>query len=883
MAGKGSVQIDIEINDKKFDDGLKKSKESAKKAGKEIGESVGKAAEDIADSLEEGFDAGTKAAEETAQAAKSAAQEMADAAERAGKAQKEAAEQAEKSWKEAHDKMQQESEKTFDQFTTAATVAVTALAAALGGLAVQGIKYNATLEQYTTSFEVMTGSAQEAADIMERLVEIGAATPFEAIDLAKATQRLMAFGFSAQEAIDQLMILGDISQGDAAKLDSLTLSLGKMQSSQKVTLEYLNIMIEQGFNPLNLIAKKTGETMAEVYDRVSAGSVSVQEVKDAMVEATSAGGQFFNSMQKQSETLQGRLSTLADVWNTKLATVTKEFANDLADDIIPAVTEFIEEFDLDEAAEKAEPLLNIVKLLTPALAAMLAGFAGYKTILLFNGAITAGTAAMKAFTFAMSTNPVGALITGLAMAAAGGIALISVLEDGRKEMMKAVDQSEVLGESYTANYEAIMDQVDAYNQMVEARNESISESNGELAYMQQLGNELVALAQKGDDLTNSDRARAEFITGELNAALGTEYSSVDILQGKYQDLQDEINRTIETKKANIMLSAYEEEYSQAIQNQLELYKELGDQRLAYEEIQQSMMEKNNQLMEIANGLVEKYGVGWENNGFAMSEYQNLGGGMLEKEITQLSELLGTQKTSLDEVTAAYGQAQVTIQGYEAASAALLEGDVAKANEILTTMMGATSEVGTTAIETALGNQEELGGILEQNLASLETYNQAYTDGVEGYTQEGLEEATKLAAQALIAYEAAGGNIVQGSLNGLNARKPELIAAVQQMAKEVSDAYNNALEIGSPSKKFEKSSYYMIEGGVIGIKENKRLMLNEMKLFARELSSVPLLDPSSSGAGYTTTNNKNITYNQIFNTNGLTSPYEAYRRAVLYGN
>lgn len=191
-------------------------------------------------------------------------------------------------------------------------VAIAGVSTAIVGLGASAIKYNAGMEQYQTSFEVMTGSAEEATSVMDRLKKIGAETPFEFTDLANATQKLMAFGFTADEAIEQFGVLGDISQGDAQKLDSFAGALGKMQSSGKVSLEALNIMIEQGFNPLQVISDKTGESMESLYDRVSKGSVSLDEIKGAMVDATSEGGQFFQSMEKQSKTLNGRLSTLKD-------------------------------------------------------------------------------------------------------------------------------------------------------------------------------------------------------------------------------------------------------------------------------------------------------------------------------------------------------------------------------------------------------------------------------------------------------------------------------------------------------------------------------------------------------------------------------------------
>lgn len=123
-------------------------------------------------------------------------------------------------------------------------VAIAGVSTAIVGLGASAVNYNASMEQYATSFEVMTGSAEKSEEVMTRLKELGAKTPFEFEDLAKSTQTLMAFGFTADEAIEQFSMLGDISQGDAQKLDTFSNSLGKMQSSGKVTLESLNMMID---------------------------------------------------------------------------------------------------------------------------------------------------------------------------------------------------------------------------------------------------------------------------------------------------------------------------------------------------------------------------------------------------------------------------------------------------------------------------------------------------------------------------------------------------------------------------------------------------------------------------------------------------------------
>lgn len=124
------------------------------------------------------------------------------------------------------------------------TVAITAVGTAIAGVGAMAVKYNANMETYQTSFEVMTGSAEKAASVMEELKRIGAETPFEFPDLAEATQLLMNYGFTADEAIDRMMMLGDISQGSADKMQRIATAYGQMSSAGKVQLEDVKQMIE---------------------------------------------------------------------------------------------------------------------------------------------------------------------------------------------------------------------------------------------------------------------------------------------------------------------------------------------------------------------------------------------------------------------------------------------------------------------------------------------------------------------------------------------------------------------------------------------------------------------------------------------------------------
>lgn len=223
----------------------------------------------------------------------------------------------------------------FSSFGKVVMAAETAIAGVMG----VGVKYNATIEELQTSFEVMTGSAEKAAGVIKKLKTMGAATPFEFTDLASATNLLMQFGFSAEDAMDSLQMLGDISQGNAQKLDTITRAFGRMTSSSKVTLEDINMMIDSGFNPLQQIADQTGESMASIYDRISQGTMSVEEVTAAMKAATAEGGQYFGMMDKQSQTLNGQLSTLADNAQMLLGNISTGVFDRLRNEILPAIND----------------------------------------------------------------------------------------------------------------------------------------------------------------------------------------------------------------------------------------------------------------------------------------------------------------------------------------------------------------------------------------------------------------------------------------------------------------------------------------------------------------------------------------------------------------
>lgn len=226
---------------------------------------------------------------------------------------------------------------------TAAAGAIAGVSAAMGAGVAAGVKYNATIENYQTSFEVMTGSAEKAAEVVDRLKEIGASTPFELPELADTTQLLMNYGFTADEAIEKMQMLGDISQGSADKMQRIATAYGQMSSAGKVQLEDVKQMIEAGFNPLQEISKSTGESMQSLYDRISSGTLAVDEITASMQRATSEGGKYYQSMEKQSQTITGMISTLKDNAQQLLGEVVQPITESFGTQLLPAAIDAIDQ------------------------------------------------------------------------------------------------------------------------------------------------------------------------------------------------------------------------------------------------------------------------------------------------------------------------------------------------------------------------------------------------------------------------------------------------------------------------------------------------------------------------------------------------------------
>ncbi len=186
-----------------------------------------------------------------------------------------------------------------------------------------GIEFNKMKQNAEIAFTTMLGSAEKAKDLLTDLRDLGMKTPLEFKDIRQAGQTLLQFQIAAKDVTKTVRMLGDVSLGDSQKLQALATAFGQVSSAGKLSGQDLLQFINAGFNPLNEIAKETGETMAELRDRMSKGAIGAEEVRGAFEKATSAGGAFYNALGNLADSLTGAESNFKDMADTMLGKLTE--------------------------------------------------------------------------------------------------------------------------------------------------------------------------------------------------------------------------------------------------------------------------------------------------------------------------------------------------------------------------------------------------------------------------------------------------------------------------------------------------------------------------------------------------------------------------------
>lgn len=204
----------------------------------------------------------------------------------------------------------QQTERAFGGLNSAVGKLVGAFAAA------QAVRFvfvqAAEIQTQTRSLEVLTGSVQKATQIVKELQDLGAVTPFTSSELIDAAKRLQAFGVETNKVVDTTRRLADVSGATGAELQGLITAYGQVQAKGRLQGEELLQFQERGVALQKVLKDEYKLSGEEFQDALEKGRISAQAVEAAIIKLTDAGGKYANGAIAQSDTLNGKLSTLQD-------------------------------------------------------------------------------------------------------------------------------------------------------------------------------------------------------------------------------------------------------------------------------------------------------------------------------------------------------------------------------------------------------------------------------------------------------------------------------------------------------------------------------------------------------------------------------------------
>lgn len=434
----------------------------------------------------------------------------------------------------------------------------------------------AQFEQYEASFAVLLGDLQSAKSMMAQLQDFAAKTPFQLPDVTEAAQLLMNYGVEADSLIETMTHLGDLSQGQAEKLDRVSLAYGQMLAKGKVTGEELRQMTEAGVPLTQALADSLGTTTAELSKMIEKGQVGIPQLNTAIESLTTGTGKFAGMMEKQSQTLLGQWSTFKD----EVGQTAREIGEGAAGELKTGLSEVRKELDkMRQNGELTEMGKNIgavmsttVKVLSfatkaildnkEAVIALMLAYGSYKTIELaaaginnFKRAQNAATVAQAAFNKVASLNPYG-LLAGILATVVTVIYSLATASNETKERVKELHQE-------LENFETT----------------SIEGASSQLGELRVAAEQTVPRIQNLGKISNKTAGEKQLLKQyieELNTTLGYEAAAFDEVNNQLIMNTGEVYKNIEAlqqkAKVEAVAGKMKSKYSEMVDVELEIAK-----------------------------------------------------------------------------------------------------------------------------------------------------------------------------------------------------------------------------------------------------------------------------------------------------------------------
>lgn len=742
------------------------------------------------------------------------------------------------------------------------TAAVAAAGAALVALTEETREYRTAMGKLTTTFEQSGHTAEVAKETYRALQGVLGETD-QAVEAASFLAKLAK---TEEELVEWTDIATGIyaTFGAALPIEGLTEAANETIKVGKVTGSFADA--------INWAADETTDWKAILGDHPKAMKAFNKAIKDgeAVEDAYSAALGKCSTEQERQEILTKTLTKLYkgaadqykktnkeviraneanEAWNATLAgigeemepvlTDIKEMGTSLVKDLeapLKSVVGWVRDKLLPALSNTGTWIKQNGPIIKATIAGVTAALVAYKVATIaaevsqkgLKGAILATEAAQKLLNLTTAATPWGLVAVAVAAVTTALVAL-------GVSMVDAKTKTEVLTDEERELVAAAEETARAFDEQKAATDNALSGVTAEMGHVQDLADELRTLADEKGRVKKADEERVNFILGELNDALGTEYTMVDGVIKKYGDLKKSIDQVIQSKLADALLETANADYIAAVQAK----DEAMGRMVATEKEYQAQLEISNEASKKATdariALNEKVAN-------AKSEADLRALASEASYVTELERLAGVEKEKLDEKAAAreeaagkYGEYVNTINTYEEAQAAVLAGNTKVAVDLLAKKSDAFMEYSENVDEETAKvlntlYQEAIDAGIEA-----ERIKKNFENGVAGYTEEMVKEAEQSYQDAMDAYatayadaEGVGEDLGDGMAKGMEDKRSSLLSKAKSLVKGIIDAFRKEADSHSPSRKMIAFGEDMGEGAEIGLDEKTDDILKTAK-------------------------------------------------------
>ncbi len=535
-------------------------------------------------------------------------------------------------------------------------------------------------------------SSNDSTKAVKKLSEGLKGIPTKLDDASLAVQRFTSINNDVNKSTDYFLAFNNALLAGGASADIQANALEQLSQMYAVgTVDAQAWRSVQTAMPAQLqqVAKSLGYTSTAVggdfYNAMKSGKISMEQFMQQIVKLNKEGIGQYSSFAEQAKSATGGIQT--SISNAKTAIVRgvgniisavdeglkktdlKGIGNiisnigSISEKVLKKIANEISKIDFNQIINTAKRLADIygpkIKRIFSEIINlfknMLSWASKNKGILESTvGVVISLTGAMKTYKGIMmaikgidiaknivsTINPVAMLIS-LTLGLGAAAATVATAMAKQKTSLDGVkDAAELQQKSWGA--------------LKEARENSLANSANEISTIQNLADELKLITDENGKVKEGYEDRAQYILGELNTALGTEYKMNGNIISQYGELKDNIDQLITKKKAEAALEAYKEEYQTAIKNQSEATKTLTELRQKYnDELNKTTngykeeMEKSRNLAYIGEQIKKQSNLIGE-YGYTVEKYENLTTASVSNSKEEIEKALSDMSVSYDQ-------------------------------------------------------------------------------------------------------------------------------------------------------------------------------------------------------------------------------------------